>query len=105
MVNVASGGCVEVPVAVNLRPESAGPGQVATRVHSEPMLSPLPSHPPQGTVGYPPMGRVARQGRSSQTRGSHVMKSVIALLLEVRVGLTLVQPSVSEITARRRHSF
>ena len=89
-------------MAVDLRPDSAGPGQVETRLHSEPMLSPLPSHL---TVGYPPMGRVVRQGRSCQTRGSHVVKSGIALLWEVRVGLTLVRPSVSEITARRRHSF
>ena len=48
---LASLTCVEVLVAVDLRPESAGPGQVATRVHSELMLSPLPSQPSAGYSG------------------------------------------------------
>ena len=47
---------VEVLLAVCLPPASAGPGQVATRVHPSLMLSPWPSLPPSGTEGHPPVG-------------------------------------------------
>ena len=42
-------------MAVCARPESAGPGQVATLVHSSLMPSPQPSLPPSGAEGHLPV--------------------------------------------------
>ena len=66
--------CVELPMAVCLRPESAGPGQESTRVRSSLMLLPYPSLPPVGTEGHPPMGTGLRLALSSQARNSHVVE-------------------------------